>query len=104
VVIVNHGQVILDDSVNALRRDFMKEREVDLKLGVPFDGALEMAGVRVVKAKGYGVKLAVDTAVTPIEAVVARLLQSYPVEDITITTPPMENIIAAIYRGRSEAV
>ncbi len=99
VVIINHGQVILDDSVNALRRDFMKEREIDLKLGVPFDGDLSLPGVRVVKAKGYGVKLAVNTSLTPIESVVGRLLQTYPVQDIAIAMPPMEQIIADIYRA-----
>jgi ABC-2 type transport system ATP-binding protein len=58
--------------------------------------------VAVVKAKGYGVKLSVDTAVTPIDAVVGELLRRYQVQDITIENPPMEEIIAAIYRGRSE--
>ena len=102
VIIINHGELIMDDAVGALRRDFMKSREVDLKLATPFDGAFEMAGVTVVKAKGYGVKLAVDTAIAPIETVVSRILQSYQVADITISHPPMEEIIAAIYRGRSE--
>lgn len=104
VVIINHGQVILDDSVNSLRRDYIHEREIDLKLGVPYREDIELPGVRVLKAKGYGVKLAVDTGLSPIEEVVGRLLQAYPVEDITIANPPMEQIIAAIYRGRREAV
>lgn len=104
VVIINHGQVILDDTVNALRRNFMREREIDLKLSSPFDGALRLPGVRVVKAKGYGVKLALDTAITPIEAVVSAILQAYSVQDITISMPPMEQIIAAIYQGREEAL
>lgn len=102
VVIINHGQVILDDSVGSLRRDYMKSREIDLKLGVPFDGGFTMPGVTVLKAKGYGVKLSVNTAVTPIEAVVSGLLRSYPVQDITIQHQPMEEIIAAIYRGREQ--
>ena len=104
VVIINHGQLILDDTVNALRRNFMKSREIDLKLGVPFTGDPGIPGVAVVKSKGYGVKLSVDTAVTPIEAVVSGLLQTYPVQDITIQNPPMEEIIAAIYRGRGEGI
>lgn len=104
VVIINHGQIILDDSLNALRRDFMKSREIDLKLGVAFEQAPAIAGVSVVKAKGYGVKLSVDTAQTPIDAVVSELLRTYPVQDITIQNPPMEEIIAAIYRGRSAPV
>ncbi len=102
VVIINHGTCILDDSVNALRRDFMKSREIDLKLATPFDGSLDLPGVTVLKAKGYGVKLAVDTNTSPIDAVVAELLRTYSVQDITIQNPPMEEIIAAIYRERSE--
>ncbi|HWI51788.1 MAG TPA: AAA family ATPase, partial [Symbiobacteriaceae bacterium] len=102
VVIINHGQIILDDSVNALRRDFMKTREIDLKLSAPFDGGLQLPGVSVIKAKGYGVKIGVDTALTPIDVVVGEILRAYQVQDITIQNPPMEETIAAIYRGRSE--
>ncbi|HEY3365811.1 MAG TPA: ATP-binding cassette domain-containing protein [Symbiobacteriaceae bacterium] len=101
VVIINHGEIILDDSVNALKRDFMKSRMIDLKLATLFDGAAPpIPGVTVVKAKGYGVKLEVDTAVAPIEAVVGELLRTYTVQDITIENPPMEQIIADIYRER----
>ncbi|MGE5673580.1 MAG: ABC transporter ATP-binding protein [Mycobacterium leprae] len=103
VVIINHGELILDDHIGALRRDYMKNRVVDLKLGSPYDEAQPIPGVTVVKAKGYGVKLEVDTGVTPIEAVVSQLLQRFQVQDITIQAPPMEEIIAAIYRGRGEA-
>ncbi|HYF95057.1 MAG TPA: ATP-binding cassette domain-containing protein [Symbiobacteriaceae bacterium] len=102
VVIINHGQMILDDTVNALRRDYMKSREIDLKLAAPFDGKLHLPGVTVIKTKGYGVKIGVDTAVSPIDVVVGEILRNYGVQDITIQNPPMEEIIAAIYRGRSE--
>jgi ABC-2 type transport system ATP-binding protein len=103
VVIINQGQMVLDGSLSHLRRNYMKSREVELRLGSPFDGALELPGVEVVKAQGYGVKLAVDTSRTPIEAVVSHLLKTYAVEDITISHPPMESIIAAIYRGKEES-
>ncbi len=100
VVIINHGQIILDDRVSALRRDYMKGREIDLKLADAFDGQISLAGVTVLKAKGYGVKLSVDTAITPIDVVVSELLRAYRVQDITIENPPMEQIIAAIYRTK----
>jgi ABC-2 type transport system ATP-binding protein len=81
----------------------MKSREIDLKLGAPYtEGAIAIPGVSVLKAKGYGVKLAVDTAQAPIDMVVGELLRTCAVEDITIQNPPMEEIIAAIYRERSE--
>jgi ABC-2 type transport system ATP-binding protein len=100
VVIINHGQVIHDGTVNALKRDYMKEREIDLRLGAPFAGELNLPGVRVLKAKGYGLKLAVDTSVAPIEATLGALLRECEVKDIAIAMPPMEQIIAAIYQGK----
>jgi ABC-2 type transport system ATP-binding protein len=102
-IIINHGEIIFDDTVNALRRDFMRRREIDLKLGAPWEGGLDLPGVRVVKAKGYGVKLSVDTDIIPIEAVVSRLLSTYSIQDITIEHQPLEEIIAAIYQGRATA-
>lgn len=103
VVIINHGQLVLDDSVSALRREFLTTKEIDLRLGASSAAEVEIPGVTVLKAKGFGVKLSVDTAVTPIDAAVARLLQVYPVADITIQSPPMEEIIAAIYRGKESS-
>lgn len=103
VVIINHGQVIHDGTVNALKRDYMKEREIDLKLGAPYHGEINLPGVRVLKAKGYGVKLAVDTGVAPIEATLGSLLRQCEVKDIAISLPPMEQIIAAIYQGKEVA-
>ncbi len=103
VVIINRGQVILDGSVGALKREYMPERQIDLKLGAPFAGELNLPGVRVLKATAYGLKLAVDTRLSPIEATVSRLLRTYPVQDIAITMPPMEQVIAAIYQGKGVA-
>ncbi|HLO02482.1 MAG TPA: ATP-binding cassette domain-containing protein [Symbiobacteriaceae bacterium] len=102
VIIINEGQVVMDDSVNEMRRSFMQKREVSLKLGVAFDGAFTMTGVEVLKAKGYGLKLAVDTQQVGIDVVLSTLLQRYPVQDVTIEYEPLEDVIAAIYRGRGE--
>ncbi|MCG0238558.1 MAG: ATP-binding cassette domain-containing protein [Firmicutes bacterium] len=101
VIIVSQGQVVLDDTVNALRRDYLTTKEIDLKLGVPFAGGIDLPGVSVIKARGYGVKLSVDTGITPIDRVISHILRQYPVQDITIQNPPMEAIIAAIYRGKA---
>ncbi len=100
VVIINHGAVVLDDAVSAMRRRYLGRKVVDLRLDEAWDG-LELAGVTVVKAKGYGVKLAVDTACTAIDQVVAAILQRYHVQDITIEDPPLEEIIAGIYRTQA---
>lgn len=97
-VIVNQGEIVFDGSTKALRRDALTIKEVDLKLTAVIADFAPMEGVEVVKAKGYGLKLSVDTRQTGIDRVVGELLRRYEVEDITIASPPLEQIIATIYR------
>jgi ABC-2 type transport system ATP-binding protein len=59
--------------------------------------------VQVLKAKGHGLKLAIDTARTPLEPVIAAVMQHCHILDMTISDPPMEEIIAAIYGQGSQA-
>jgi ABC-2 type transport system ATP-binding protein len=104
-MVINHGEVIYDGRVSTLRRDYIRTKTVSLKLGEPWQGAdrsgrSDVPGVRVLKHKGYGVKLEVDTGVVPIEEVVGQLLGQYAIADITVDNPPMEEIIARIYTGR----
>jgi len=99
-MVINHGDVIYDGRVSALKRDYMHTKTVSLKLGEPWQG-FDGPGVCVLKHKGYGVKLQVDTAMTPIEDVVGRLLARYAIVDINVDNPPMEEIIARIYTSRA---
>ncbi len=100
-MVINHGEVIYDDRVSALKRDYIRTKTVSLKLGEPWRG-FDGPGVRLLKQKGYGVKLEVDTAVEPIEKVVGQLVARYVIVDINVDNPPMEEIIARIY-GEEEA-
>jgi hypothetical protein len=64
--------------------------------------SFELPGVTVAGAEPYRMTLAVDTAVTPIERVVAAALARLSVKDLVIEDPPLEAVIAAIYRGETD--
>jgi ABC-2 type transport system ATP-binding protein len=107
-MVINHGEIIFDGRVSTLKRDYIRTKTVSLKLGEPWQG-FDGPGTRVLKQKGYGVKLEVDTAVVPIEDVVGRLVARYAIVDINVDNPPMEEIIGRIYEegeaaGRADAV
>lgn len=111
-VIVNRGTVVFDGATNSLRREVMGRKEIDLKLRsevvletvTSVLGAIE--GVQLLKAKGYGMKLAVDTSRVGIDRVVGELLRKFEIEDIVIAAAPLEEIIARIYgdSGRTVAL
>jgi ABC-2 type transport system ATP-binding protein len=97
-MVINYGEVIYDGRVSTLKRNYIHTKTVSLKLGEPWQG-FDGPGVAVLKHKGYGVKLQVDTAVAPIEKVVGRLLTRYAIADINVDNPPMEEIIGRIYEA-----
>jgi len=99
VMIINHGELILDTSVSALRRDYLRFKIVRARLAGPID-RFQMNGVAVVKHKQANLKLSVDTDLTSIDEVLAGLMRCARIVDITIADPPTEQVIADIY-GRS---
>lgn len=95
-MVINHGEVIYDGQVNHLKHSYLRTKNISLKLKQPWEG-FDAPGVSVIKNKGYGVKLEVDTQVNSIGAVMTQLLSRYAIADITVDNPPMEKIIAQIY-------
>ncbi|MDD3824754.1 MAG: ATP-binding cassette domain-containing protein [Anaerolineae bacterium] len=95
-MVINHGHVIFDGRVSTLKRDYLHHKTISLKLGEAWQG-FELPGVELLKQKGYGVKLRVDTRTAPIESVIGQLLACYSIADINVDNPPMEEIIARIY-------
>jgi ABC-2 type transport system ATP-binding protein len=98
VVMVNHGSIVFDDSVSALKQRFLRSKRIELRLVEP-SPEVSLPGVRVIRREPYELVLEVDTQVQPIEAVVARLVSLGGVADLTIEDPPLEEIIAAMYQA-----
>ncbi len=96
VIVINHGRVVLDDKVSAMRRRYLGSKVLSVKFtAVP--ARIALPGVTTLKAAEYALKLEVDTRVTPIERVMNAVLQAGPVADIAIEDPPLEEVIAHIY-------
>jgi ABC-2 type transport system ATP-binding protein len=101
-VVINHGAIMFDDRVSTLRRRYLKRKVIDLHLREPVqaDNLPSLPGVTVAKASAFGLKLEVDTEIQPIEQAVARLMGTLSIADLTVEDPPMEEIIAQLYRER----
>jgi ABC-2 type transport system ATP-binding protein len=103
VVVVNHGRIVLDDSVSEMRRDYFGSKI----LRVIFHEqplAVNLDGVRVISADEYSLELEVDIRSMPIQKVINAVLEAGSVADITIEDPPLEEIIAHIYGTESNSV
>jgi ABC-2 type transport system ATP-binding protein len=96
VIVINHGRVVLDDKVSAMRRTYLGSKVLSVKFHEPHAG-IDLPGVTTLKATEYALKLEVDTHVTPIERVMVEILRAGSVADIAIEDPPLEEVIAHIY-------
>jgi ABC-2 type transport system ATP-binding protein len=100
VMVVNRGEIILDIPVKELKRRFLQVKVIDLRLNEVADPPL-VEGVTLVKRKGPGLKLEVDTSVVPIDQALGSLFRSLSVADIVVSDPPLEEIIAHVYTSSS---
>jgi viologen exporter family transport system ATP-binding protein len=98
VILIDHGRLLLDLSLERLRRDFLKTRTIVLATDEEHP-RLDLPGVAIVASEPYRLTLAVDVAVMPIERVVEAALTHLSLRDIVIENPPLEAVIASIYRG-----
>ncbi|NMB25098.1 MAG: ATP-binding cassette domain-containing protein [Firmicutes bacterium] len=97
VMVINHGTIILDDAVSTLRRDYIKQKVIDLKFGIVVE-SFRCPGAEILKQKGSGMKLLVNTDQVEIRQVLEYIVQHYPVVDVNISNPPLEQVISQIYR------
>jgi ABC-2 type transport system ATP-binding protein len=98
VIIVNHGQIVYEDKVSNLKRRYLSSKMVEVRYAETVSSDFHLEGVEMLKVGHYGVKLRFDTQRTPVQKVLARLTEAGDVVDITISDPPLEEVIARIYQ------
>lgn len=101
-IVVNHGRIVVDAPIAWLKRDLLRTRIVQLTFSEATPNVV-VVGALVRQSDPHRATIEVDLDRTPIEAIVARVMADYPVADISIAEPPMEEVIAAIYRQRAGA-
>lgn len=95
VVIINDGQIVMDDSMTNLKYHYMDKKviEVKLKNKVDFDNK---NGIKVLKQKENNVRIEINTNETDLTTVL-QLINPENIIDINISNTPLEEIISAIY-------
>ncbi len=96
VIVINHGAVIYDDDVVAMRRSILSTKLVEVSLEHPV-APVDFAGVTVTEQTTTTLKLVVDTTTRSVRGIVDELLDSLPVTDLSIVDPPLEQVIGTIY-------
>ena len=95
-IVINHGSIIYDDDVSAMRRTLLAVKLVEVGLGRPA-APISLDGVRVAEHRDDAMSLIVDTRRRSIREVLDIVLDTCEVADISVVDPLLEDVIAQIY-------
>ena len=96
VVIINDGQIVLDDSMTNLKYHYMDKKIIEVKTKKKID-AKEIDGIKILKEKENSFKIEIDTKVIDL-ATVLKIINPENIVDMNISNTPLEEIISEIYQ------
>ncbi len=101
VIIIEHGKLSYDGSLDELVRRTRPEKRVVLRLSKPVD-AKDLAGLGKV-VRHDAAEAVLQVAQSEVNAVVSHALASLPVSDLTVENPPLEEVMSELFARGKEA-
>ncbi len=99
-IIIHHGAVVVDESMKTLKHRALARKYIGVKYATPVD--LELPGLSPVKRTEDAASFVVDTRKHRLQEVIRALVDRGEVLDLTVEDEPLEDIIADVFRGRTE--
>jgi ABC-2 type transport system ATP-binding protein len=97
VIVISQGQILSDGTLEALRARVTPERWLIVDLLEPND-ALTDPDAMEIRRDGSRVVLRFDPRVVPAAELISRITARHAVRDLFVENPPIEEIIARLYR------
>jgi ABC-2 type transport system ATP-binding protein len=103
VVVIDHGTVVADDPLPALRTRFGGARELVVELAEPATALTGLPGVltSTTEADGLRHRLTFAPADTTAAALIATVAARTALRDVTVVEPSIEDVVRALYSART---
>ncbi len=99
VMVIGEGRILSDGTLADLRNRVTRERRLIVDLTVEGDTIAD-PDATVVSQDGHRVTLRYDPEQIATPDLIARVTAHHPVRDLFVENPPIEEIIARLYRGQ----
>lgn len=98
IMIANRGQIVFDGSLDKLKKSFLMSKHIKVKFSKA-PAAFEFVGAKILSRNKYSMTLRFDTGKGNISDLINHITKKFDVLDINVSDPPIEEIIAKIYRS-----
>jgi ABC-2 type transport system ATP-binding protein len=102
VVLIDHGRVIYDGALEALRQHFGRQRTLVVDLDQDVKG-FQIDDATLIRREGPRVWLRFDRSATTAAALIAEVAARYRIRDLTVEEPEIEGVVREIYEQGSAA-
>ncbi len=96
ITVINHGTIIFDQTLEELRRGYVKKKFLELKFSQAIDRR-ELQNWNVIEHQGVACTISLDRETENHAAQISAILTTLPVQDIEIKNPDIETIIREMY-------
>jgi len=97
IVVIGNGVILSDGSLADLRLKLRRERR--LKIEFEDDPQFNEPDVRIISQEGRVLHLGYDPQAVAATELIARITARYRVKDFLMEHPPIEELIAQLYRA-----
>jgi len=99
VMVINHGEIIFDDGLHALKGILGSKKVVRFTASGPLGPIIDAPGVAVLERPSpQEIKLEVDTEVQPLGEFIRSCSERMAIADMSIEEVPIESAIKQLYR------
>jgi len=96
VIVIDHGRLVIDRTLQEMKRDFLRYKTIHLRFQEP-QTVVELPHVNIIEQSAMSAKLEVDIGRQSMESVLAHIVAHHRIADVTIEDPSMEEIIRHVY-------
>jgi ABC-2 type transport system ATP-binding protein len=98
VIIINTGEIVYNGLLNDLTKEYIKKKFIEVKFEEKTHVKLPKRA-NLISRTPYVTKFEIPIKKKGMDDFIVKLIKAYPVEDIIISDPPIEEIIRDIYEN-----
>lgn len=96
VIMINHGRIVLDKPLSALKNDFDRRKFLTF-ITDEVEPSVSIDGVEIVEVGPHKITLSIDRDSTSLRQTIVQAMEALNVQDMTIENAPLEKIIQELY-------